>query len=104
MKAITTNVVVVGVGNSTPSAAVDWAATEAGRRGATLQLLMAYDASIALPNRGGAIPPDPFTQGRAAGLEALAALQVSAGRYSPRVARYHWAAPRRRPPRPGACL
>ena len=85
MKAITTNVVVVGVGNSTPSAAVDWAATEAGRRGATLQLLMAYDASIALPNRGGAIPPDPFTQGRAAGLEALAALQVRLAGTHPRL-------------------
>jgi hypothetical protein len=76
MKATTTNVVVVGVGNSTPSAAVDWAATEAGHRGA-LQLLMAYDASIALPNRGGAIPADPFRQGRAADLYALAALRVS---------------------------
>ncbi len=77
MNAITTNVVVVGVGNSTPSAAVDWAATEAGRRGATLQLLLAYDASGALPNRGGAIPPDPFRQARAAGLEALAALHAA---------------------------
>ena len=77
MNSITTNVVVVGVGNSTPSAAVDWAAIEAGRRGATLQLLLAYDASGALPNRGGAIPPDPFRQARAAGVEALAAVQAA---------------------------
>ena len=77
MNAITTNVVVVGVGDAAPSAAVQWAATEAGRRGATLQLLMAYDASATLPNRGGAIPPDPFRQARAEGLEALAAVQAS---------------------------
>ena len=68
------NVVVVGIRSAVPSAAVKWAAAEAACRGAGLRLLMAYDGSDVRPNRGGAVPPDPFRQGRLAATEALAAL------------------------------
>src|SRR4051794_30658250 len=74
MTSVTTDVVGVSIRTSTPSAAVQSAADEAAGRGATLQLLMAYDASLAVATPGA---PDLFSLSRATATKVLASVRAN---------------------------
>jgi len=74
MTSLPTDVVVVTMGTSTPVAAVHAAADEAAGRGATLQLLMAYDGSLAVAKPGS---PDLFHLARATATAVLASVRAT---------------------------
>src|SRR3954451_6699339 len=74
MTSLPTDVVVVTMGTSTPVAAVHAAADDAAGRGATLQLLMAYDGSLAVAKPGS---PDLFHLARATATAVLASVRAT---------------------------